>query len=43
VVSVDHPYHFLFIPGATIPVQSCADMRLEQQDATPTLPSGAGC
>ena len=43
VVSVDHDYTFLFFPWATIPVVSCADMRLEQSDDTETLPSGSGC
>jgi hypothetical protein len=43
VVSVNHPYNFLFVPGASIGVQSCADMRLEQQDVTPGLPGGVGC
>lgn len=42
VVKVTHPYAFLFFPF-TLPVYSCADMRLEQQDATTSLPSGAGC
>ena len=31
VVSVNHPYNFMFFP-ATIPVVSCADMSLEQTD-----------
>jgi len=42
VVTVNHPYNFLFLP-ATMPVVSCADMRLEQSDQTLALPSGAGC
>lgn len=42
VVKVDHPYAFLFFP-ATIPVVSCADMRLEQSDRTTSLPTGSGC
>lgn len=42
VVKVTHPYHFLFFP-ASIPVVSCADMRLEQTDDTTSLPSGSGC
>jgi hypothetical protein len=42
VVSVNHPYNFLFLP-ATMPVVSCADMRLEQSDQTLALPSGTGC
>ena len=32
VVSIDYPYVFQFIPGATITVHSCADMRLERAD-----------
>jgi hypothetical protein len=43
VVSVSHPYNFLFVPGASITVQACADMRLEQMDMTTGLPSGSGC
>jgi hypothetical protein len=43
VVKVDHDYEFLFFPWATIPVVSCADMRLEQTDDTTSLPSGSGC
>jgi Flp pilus assembly protein TadG len=31
VVSVNHPYNFMFFP-ATFPVVSCADMSLEQTD-----------
>ena len=32
VVKVDHPYQFLFVPGVSIHVVSCADMSLEQKD-----------
>jgi len=42
VVKVDHDYEFLFFPWATIPVVSCADMRLEQKDKT-AVQSGSGC
>jgi len=42
VVKVEHDYDFLFFP-ATIPVVSCADMRLEQTDDGDPLPSGSGC
>ena len=42
VVSIDHPYNFLFFP-ATIPVQSCSDMRLELTNGAAGLPDGAGC
>ena len=42
VVKVLHPYAFLFFPF-TFPVQSCADMRLEQRDVTSPLPAGTGC
>jgi len=42
VVSIDHPYHFLFFPY-TINVKSCSDMRLEQADKGTGLPSGGGC
>jgi Flp pilus assembly protein TadG len=43
VVKVTHPYHFLFFPGVSIDVVSCADMRLERTDETTGLPSGSGC
>ena len=43
VVRVNHPYSFLFFPGVTLPVVSCADMRLEQTDLTTTLPKGVEC
>ena len=43
VVSVNHPYPFVFVPGATFPVVSCADMRLEQADRTTGLTAGSGC
>lgn len=42
VVKVAHPYAFLFFP-VTLPVNACADMRLEQQDRTTALPATAGC
>lgn len=42
VVSITHPYAFIFFPS-TVPVVSCADMRLEQVDGTASLPSGSGC
>jgi hypothetical protein len=48
-VKVDHDYKFLFFPNSilgigniTIPVVSCADMRLEQKDKT-AVQSGSGC
>ena len=41
VVRVEHKYKFLFFP-ATIPVVSCADMRLEQKDKT-AVQSGSEC
>ncbi|MEZ4503841.1 MAG: pilus assembly protein [Dehalococcoidia bacterium] len=40
-VRIEHPYDFLFFP-ATIPVVSCSDMRLEQQDQDATA-GGSGC
>ena len=48
IVHVNHPYRFLFVPfpGVTIPVVSCADMRLEQRDKAPVppgLPAGTNC
>jgi hypothetical protein len=42
-VKVTHPYNFLFFPGISIDVASCADMRLERTDQTAGLPSGSGC
>ena len=42
VVKVDHQYSFMFFPGS-ISIGSCADMRLEQTDATAGAPTGAGC
>ncbi len=42
IVSVDHPYDFLFFPS-TMSVLACADMRLEAKDKTAGLPSGGGC
>ncbi len=42
-VKVTHPYDFLFFPGVSIDVVSCADMRLERTDETAGLPSGSGC
>ena len=42
VVQVDHSYSFLFFPGS-VNVHSCADMRLEQTDATTTVPVGTAC
>lgn len=41
-VRVRHDYEFLFVPWATIPVESCAEMRLEQADFIATI-GGAGC
>jgi hypothetical protein len=41
-VSVDWPYNFLFFP-ASIDVVSCADMRLEFDDATAPVSGGGGC
>ena len=41
-VRIEHSYGFLFFP-VDFPVQSCADMRLEQRDLTTGLPSTAGC
>jgi len=50
VVKVDHDYDFLFFPNSilgigeiTIPVASCADMRLEQTDKGTGLLSGSEC
>ena len=44
VVSVTHPYNFLFFP-VSMDVVSCADMSLEQSDrgALADLPPGTGC
>jgi hypothetical protein len=41
VVSVSHPYAFLFFP-ITAPIISCADMRLEQTDKAASLPDLGG-
>ena len=50
IVKVDHDYDFLFFPNSilgigeiTIPVASCADMRLEQTDKGTGLLSGSEC
>jgi len=44
VVSINHPYRFLFLPaGPSIPVVACADMALERDDRGAPLPTGAGC
>jgi hypothetical protein len=40
-VSVEQTYDFLFFPFS-IPVMSCAEMRLEQREATATV-GGSGC
>ncbi|MBM3926539.1 MAG: pilus assembly protein [SAR202 cluster bacterium] len=42
VVSINHPYNFLFFP-ASIPVYACADMRLEQANGAAGLPAGSAC
>ena len=43
VVRIDHTYDFLFIPFS-IPVVSCADMSLEQDDQAISLPQTTnGC
>jgi Flp pilus assembly protein TadG len=39
VVTVNHPYNFIFVPGATIPVMASADMRLEGKDTGAGLPT----
>jgi Flp pilus assembly protein TadG len=41
VVNANHSYSFLFFPGITVPVASCADMRMEQEN--PDAVSGSGC
>jgi Flp pilus assembly protein TadG len=43
VVSVNHPYNFLFVPGAAIPVVACADMRIERRHAPGDLAAIPGC
>jgi hypothetical protein len=43
-VFINHPYTFWFSPaGPSIPVMSCADMRLERTDRTTGLPAGIAC
>lgn len=43
IVSATHNYTFLFIPGAMIPVYSCADMRRERSDSASNVASGLEC
>ncbi len=43
VVSVVHPYNFLFVPGARIDVISCADMRVEHRRPPGDLSVVTGC
>jgi hypothetical protein len=40
VVKVTHDYDFLFFPGVSIPVVSCADMRLERTENPSNAPGG---
>ena len=43
VVKVNHEYKFMFFLGVSIPITSCADMRLEQTDGTVDPPEGSEC